>query len=108
MLSDGTSGGGREGRELSLHVKVQVSEVLISRYDQVSASPHDARTGYKPPAWDERREGLDTVRTSGGEVLRLFSTGAQSVPKPGWIIVITGGAFEEGYTWTLYGIPAGH
>ncbi len=105
MLSHSGSGAGRDGRELSLHAKVQVDSVLSSRYEQ---SPQQGAPGSRPPGWDERREGLDTVQTSSGEVLRLFSTGAQSVPKPGWVIVITGGSFEEGYTWTLYGIPRAH
>jgi hypothetical protein len=108
MLSHSPGGSSRDGRELTLHAKVQVAEVITSRYDQGAQISQDTRTGYRPPAWDGRREGLDTVRTSSGEILRLFSTGAQSIPKPGWVIVITGGTFEEGYTWTLYGIPAAH
>ncbi len=108
MLSNNAGGSGRDGRELSLHAKVQVAEVLASRYDHPSGPSHDTRTGYRPSGWQDRREGLDTVRTISGEILRLFSTGAQSVPKPGWVIVITGGSFQEGYSWTLYGIPAGH
>lgn len=108
MLSNNTGGSGRDGRELSLHAKVQVAEVITSRYDHSSRSSHEALTGFRPSGWQDRLEGLDTVRTSSGEILRLFSTGAQSVPKPGWVIVITGGTFEEGYSWTLYGIPAAH
>lgn len=107
MLSN-SAGGGRDGRELSLHAKVQVAEVLTSRYDHAARTSHDTLTGYRPSEWQDRREGVDTVRTISGEILRLLSTGAQSVPKPGWVIVITGGSFEDGYSWTLYGIPAGH
>lgn len=108
MLSNSAGDSGRGGRELSLHAKVQVAEVITSRYDNTSITSHEGPTGYRPEGWQDRREGLDTVRTISGEILRLFSTGAQSVPKPGWVIVITGGTFEQGYSWTLYGIPARH
>jgi hypothetical protein len=101
--SDSTRGA---SRTLNLHAKVQVAEVLCSRYDGGHLTVEGV--SYRPPGWDERREGLDTVRTTGGEVLRLVSSGSQSVPKPGWVIVVTGGSFESGYTWTLYGIPPAH
>jgi hypothetical protein len=108
MLSQNASSTNGGAGSLNLHAKAQVAEVLSSRYDSALQSPEEKRVGYRPAAWDERREGLDVVRTTSGEALRLFSNGAQSVPKPGWVIVVTGGSFESGYTWTLYGIPPAH
>ena len=104
QISDSHNDSRSGVREVRLHARAEVSEVLASRYDGLveDSTAH----GYRPAAWDERLEGVDTVRTSSGEVLRLYSTGGQSVPKPGWVVVITGGSFQTGYTWTLYGIPA--
>jgi hypothetical protein len=81
----------------SLPRQVSVAEVIRSRY------PYEDR----PLSWDERIEGIDVIRTSDDEVIRLFSDGMQSPPKKGWVVVLTGGSDESGYSWTLYGIPRG-
>ena len=88
-------------RSLHLHAKVSVAEVVSSRYV-------GARGGDRPLLWDERRAGKDVVRIEGGETLTLQSSAMQSTPKPGWILVLTGGSQGGGYTWTLYGIPPRH
>jgi hypothetical protein len=88
-------------RALHLHAKVSVAEVVSSRY----GGDRDAE---RPLLWDERRPGKDVVRIDGGEILTLQSSAMQSTPKPGWILVLTGGSLHEGYTWTLYGITPRH
>jgi hypothetical protein len=108
MLSDETKSSGGDRRDLELFAKIQVAEVVSSRYDDTVGCLSTDRLGSKPPKWEDRREGIDTIRTTGGEVLRLLSIGGQAVPKPGWVLVITGGSFEKGYLWTLYGIPPAH
>ena len=81
--------------------KLLVIELVSSRYDGVTASR-------RPASWDERREGIDQVRLFDGSVLKLASSPMQSPPKPGWVIVLTGGTAVEGFTWTLYGISPTH
>lgn len=88
-------------RTLPRNAKVCVAEVVTSRYGA-------ARGGDRPLLWDERRAGTDTVRIEGGETITLQSSPMQSTPKPGWILVLTGGSHEEGYAWTLYGITPRH
>lgn len=88
-------------RALTLNAKVCVAEVLSSRYGAVSG-------GERPLVWEERRAGTDVVRLEGGKTIPLISSAMQSTPKPGWILVLTGGSLNEGYTWTLYGIPPRH
>jgi len=88
-------------RALHLHAKVCVSEVVSSRYGTSHGAP-------RPLLWDERREGIDVVRVEGGATITLKSSAMQSTPKPGWILVLTGGSEREGYTWTLYGITPRH
>jgi hypothetical protein len=73
--------------------RVQVNRVISSRYAGDS----------RPDSWDLRQAGIDTVEVSGGEVLKLASTPMQSPPKPGWVLMLTGGD-KEGYSWTLYGM----
>ena len=75
--------------------QVQVRKVVQSRYDGSG----------RPASWDNRRSGVDTVQTSDGQTLRLLSDGGQSVPTEGWVLMITGGDGQQGYRWTLYGIP---
>lgn len=75
--------------------RVEVESIISSRY-----------TGHeKPLSWDERREGIDVIKTSDQKTLRLLSDGGQSPPQPGWVILITGGDESIGYTWTLYAMP---
>lgn len=83
--------------------KVQVLELVSSRYTGQDGSP-----SARPADWDSRKEGIDEVRISSGEVLRLYSSAMQSPPQPGWILMLTGGNDSEGYHWTLYGIPRKH
>jgi hypothetical protein len=86
---------------LHRNAKVCILEVVSSRYGA-------ARGGERPLLWDERQEGNDVVRIEGGETITLKSSAMQSTPKPGWIVVLTGGSQHEGYTWTLYGITPRH
>ena len=86
---------------LHLHAKVRVGEVVSSRYGPKNL-------GERPLLWDERREGVDVVTIEGGETITLKSSAMQSPPKPGWILVLTGGSHVTGYTWTLYGITPRH
>jgi hypothetical protein len=80
------------------HGRLRVSEMLCSRY----------AGGERPLSWDDRKEGIDVVRAITGEEVRLKSTSMQSPPKPGWVILLTGGNASEGYSWTLYGITPSH
>lgn len=78
-----------------LPVCVQVDSILSSRY------PGNER----PLSWDDRRDGIDTIRTKDQKTLRLLSDGGQSPPQPGWSILISEGDASQGYKWTLYGMP---
>lgn len=74
---------------------VQVESIVSSRY-----------VGHERPlSWDERREGVDVVRTADQRTLRLLSDGGQSPPQPGWTIIISDGNENSGYKWTLYSMP---
>ena len=81
---------------------VKVKEILNSRY----------QPGTRPISWDERAAGDESVIIDTGEEIRLYSTGGQSSPTPGWMIVLTGIANNarpdslETFHWTLYGLPA--
>jgi hypothetical protein len=89
--------------------KVCVAEVLSSRYGAVSNGAQRAEgAGDRPQSWDDRKTGIDVIRSLGGETIKLKSSPMQSTPKPGWVLVLTGGTYEEGYTWTLYGISRNH
>lgn len=81
--------------------RVQVERLLSSRY---SAQPHVER----PQDWEARRSGLDEVEIVGGATIRLASSPMQSPPKPGWILMITGGDADNGFVWTLYGLALNH
>jgi hypothetical protein len=58
----------------------------------------------RPLSWDERRDGIDVIETMSGETVKLKSSGMQSVPKPGWTLMLTSSE-DDTYAWTLYGIP---
>ena len=79
----------------NIPAQIQVKQLLQSRYS----------SGEKPLSWDDRVEGHDVVLTEDGKRVRLFSNGGQSPPRSGWCIIVTGGNAEQGYRWTLYGIP---
>jgi len=83
--------------------RIQVTEVLSSRYDSVTP-----REQGRPPEWDRRLAGVDLVRASGGQTVKLRSSAMQSPPKPGWVLMLTGGNEADGYAWTLYGLPRAH
>lgn len=80
-----------------LRKRVTVKKVLSSRY----------ATSSRPSSWDERKDGIDCIRTTSGEEIKLLSNGQQSTPKEGWVILLQDGSEEKGFTWTLYGIPPG-
>lgn len=95
-----------KNKDLHAKAKIRISEIVSSRYgNEQVAEGCGVELSRRPFLWDEREEGIDTVRTDGGEVVRLRSSAMQSIPKPGWIVVLTGGTEREGYTWTLYGLP---
>jgi len=75
---------------------VRVKQLLDSRYP----------SGERPQLWEERRAGCDRILCDDGRELRVCSDGGQSPPKKGWLIVLLGGDEDEGYQWTLYGIPS--
>jgi len=79
--------------------RVHVGRLVSCRYgavDSADAGRHDS--------WDDRLGGIDTITTDVGETLRLCSSPMQSPPKPGWILMLTGGDAKDGFTWTLYGM----
>ncbi len=85
---------------------VIVKEVVESRYSN----------GVRPASWDERRAGVDRIRTSEGEELLLLSAGQQGTPKIGWQVLLTGqeslsqdkAQMTTCFTWTLYGLGVAH
>jgi hypothetical protein len=98
-----------ERHEWRHSARVQVAELVSSRYEAAADSlcePENGRScSARPLSWDERVGGVDIVTTVGGDSIKLFSSPMQSPPKPGWVILLTGGNSTDGYTWTLYGIP---
>lgn len=78
-----------------LPARLEIESLVQSRYPD----------GQRPLSWDARLEGADTVRTTDGKLLRLWSDGGQTPPHRGWVIMVTGGDAERGYSWTLYGLP---
>lgn len=85
----------------SLPKQVTVKRVVSSRYG--IELPGNAS---RPLNWDDRREGIDIVETSEGEKISLLSDGQQSVPQPGWVLILTKGDPHEGFRYTLYGMGA--
>ena len=94
----------------SLPCRVTVSRVVTARYHSPDEKAEVAESQWftpgleRPLSWDNRKDGVDTVIVDGNLELRLMSSGMQSVPQPGWSLLLTGGSSESGYTWTLYGI----
>lgn len=85
------------GSWVTLPRRVTVSELLSSRYVD----------GVRPQSWDERKDGFDSIRTTEGELITLFSSGQQTPPHHGWVILLRDAAEENSFTWTLYGMPKG-
>jgi len=87
--------------------RVHVLNLIDSRYGAGSAS----RAPQRPESWDERIAGVDLIsgvpeKNEGSPVeFKLQSTGGQSPPQPGWVILVSGGSATEGWEWTLYGLP---
>lgn len=77
--------------------RVEVLAVVSSRY----GSEQEAN---RPQSWDQRRSGVDVVQIVGGGSVRLASSPMQSVPKPGWVLMLTSGDATGGFQWTLYGM----
>lgn len=90
--------------------RVKISNLISSRYANHPFSNSFVNTEAlyevptRPFSWDERIPGTDVVQTVDGEEIVLVSDGMQSPPKPGWVLELTGGSKETGFTWTLYGI----
>ena len=93
--SSSNGSGENSGATLKIPRRVQISEVVESRYEN----------GERPLSWDDRVDGIDIVKTIDGEELKLLSSGGQSTPKSGWVILLNAGDSAGGYGWTLYGIP---
>ncbi len=87
---------------MKLPCRVTVKSIVTSRYGN-SLKEGESR----PMSWDDRKEGVDVVLTDCGGRLTLNSDGGQSVPQPGWVILITDGDEVTGYRWTLFGMPKG-
>jgi hypothetical protein len=103
--------------------KVIVKTVNKSRYDACTdagvITVAKVPVGEKPLDWDNRIEGKDTVVVytesdccnhsepchtgASTETIVLNSLGDQSTPAPGWVLMLTDGSPEAGYSWTLYG-----
>lgn len=80
----------------SLPAKITVAKLVSSRYP-------NAR---RPESWDDRKEGIDVVQAAENGQVKLLSDGQQSPPREGWVIMLTDGNANEGFRWTLYGMPA--
>lgn len=99
-----------------LPARVQVAEVVCSRYGE--------SVDGRPACWAARKGGVDVIKTTSGETVRLLSEGQQSTPEPGWILMlrdyvsdigvsdigvsdacVSDACASEGYRWTLFGIP---
>ena len=85
------------GPQVTLPRRVTVSELLSSRYVD----------GVRPQSWDERKDGFDSIRTTDGELITLYSSGQQTPPPAGWVLLLREDAVENSFTWTLYGMPKG-
>lgn len=81
--------------DIKIPHRVRVAEIVSSRY------PDNRR----PFSWDQRREGIDIIRTADGSLLNLMSDGGQSPPQNGWEIMLTRPVEGNAFAWTLYGLP---
>jgi len=94
---------------LKLPKKISIKEVVSSRYPE----------GERPTSWEERRAGLEVVKSEEGEIFNLYSNGGQSSPHPGWELLLvervehapnssdSGKSSVPAYTWTLYALKPG-
>ncbi len=82
--------------------RVTVKSVVSSRYGD-NLKQGESR----PLSWDQRKEGRDIIISESGENIPLFCDGGQSVPQPGWVLLLTDGDTNLGYRWTLFGMPKG-
>jgi hypothetical protein len=81
--------------------RIEVRRAIASRYGTMK----EKTPGMTRPAdWDHRKPGIDLIETTSGERIHLRSDGGQSVPKSGWIVMLTSGDDATGYGWTLYGM----
>jgi hypothetical protein len=92
--------GAHTPQGVTLPRRVTVAELLSSRYDS-----HINNTESRPDVWGERVSGVDKIRTEDGHELLLQSDGQQSPPRAGWVILLTSGSDQDGFSWTLYGMP---
>ncbi len=76
--------------------KILIAKLVQSRYQD----------NQRPADWDKRVDGIDTVQTSAGEVLHLYSTGGQTPPTLGSCLMLLQSTKESkgGIPWTLYGL----
>jgi hypothetical protein len=90
--------------------RVKVVEVISGRYstetekEVVKESQWFVASLNRPLNWDDRQPGTDLVKLDDGSLIKLNSSGMQSVPQPGWVLLLTSGDEASGYAWTLYGI----
>jgi hypothetical protein len=78
---------------IKLPIVTEVQSVVKSRYLNLE----------KPPEWDQRIDGIDVVFTTDGAELKLYSSGMQSTPRPGWKILLRSKNESNEFSWTLYG-----
>ncbi len=95
-----------------LPARVKVTEVISGRYSTeveqavVKDSQWFVADLNRPLNWDDRKAGTDIVKLDDGSEIKLNSSGMQSVPKPGWVLLLTSGDEVSGFKWTLYGITS--
>jgi len=78
--------------------KITVKKIISQRYPAGVSRPLN---------WDQRIEGIDTVESIDGATYSLQSSGQQSVPQPGWVILVDTSTSGTHKTWTLFGLPKG-
>ena len=115
MLSQSSCSADNKSSSSKLPRRVVVSEVVHGRQMvhgslATSTNPNE---GAKNIRWNTRRPGIESIRTTDGETISIYSGGAQSTPAPGWILLLNGekqinsetcSASETAFSWTLYGI----
>lgn len=88
---------------MNLPQRITIKEVLSSRYAPELLTDYSGLD--RPADWDQRVSGKDVILSSDDQQIVLKSGGGQSTPKQGWVLLLTSGSQEDGYDWTLYGIP---
>ena len=83
---------------MELPKRVCVAELVCGRY----------QAGGRPLSWDQRRPGVETIKTEDGQEIDLYSSGGQSSPAPGWVLLLTREheAGQPALEWTLYGLQS--